>query len=287
MKKRIIDDFQKEKGIVKHAEYFLGGATPVPIYTINNFHLLTQFVGYAKYVNREYGNVYLRGQTKQYNTMIPSLLRGTTNPLAHKNTACRHITSAIKSSSNLKDMHKDKLTPLLQHYGIKTDWLDLVDNLWIALWFGLHDAETLVIDGHEHVYISDSNDENFAYIYLILADACKQKQPGVWYGDESVITDLRKACPSIYLRPHAQHALMIHKKGAVSEDYSDFIVGVAKISVKDGFNWIGHKGLLSVQSLFPPTHYDYGYRILLQEYNTTKKPSNFFDQFGSIQFISH
>ncbi|GAA0468199.1 hypothetical protein Ade02nite_79030 [Paractinoplanes deccanensis] len=32
--------------------------------------------------------------------------------------------------------------PLLQHYGIRTRWLDLVGNIWSALWFACHHFTT-------------------------------------------------------------------------------------------------------------------------------------------------
>ena len=63
-------------------------------------------------------------------------------------------------------------------------------------------------------------------------------------------------------------------------DYTDRIIGIAKIRVKDGLKWIGQTGLLSVQSLFPPPYYDTGYANLLNEY---KKPSN--NQINTVDYI--
>lgn len=33
----------------------------LPIYRISSYHTLVQYIGYAKYLNRNIGNVYLRG----------------------------------------------------------------------------------------------------------------------------------------------------------------------------------------------------------------------------------
>ena len=52
----------------------------IPVYEIHSFHSLTQFIGFGKYLNRESGNVYLRGQTSLYNgSLTPSALRGNRN----------------------------------------------------------------------------------------------------------------------------------------------------------------------------------------------------------------
>ena len=45
-------------------------------------------------------------------------------------------------------------------------------------------------------------------------------------------------------------------------DYSDLIVGIARIPVKIGLDWIGNNKLLSVGSLFPSAFFDYGYEEL-------------------------
>ncbi|WP_420914265.1 FRG domain-containing protein [Comamonas aquatica] len=28
----------------------------------------------------------------------------------------------------------------MQHYGLNTTWIDIVDNIWVALWFACHEA---------------------------------------------------------------------------------------------------------------------------------------------------
>ena len=182
------------------------------------------------------------------------------------------------------------MEPLLQHYGIKTYWLDIVDNVWVALWFALHKTTSTIIDNREYIHIYENDANESAYVFLVGCDATKesQTQPGLYEGSSSVVVDLRKAIPSYFLRPHAQHALMVKKKGAHSlfTDYSDMVIAVAKISVLDGLKWIGQTGLMSVQSLFPPP-YDTGYASLLNEYRNQESYINFIKQFGSIQNISY
>ena len=67
------------------------------------------------------------------------------------------------------------------------------------------------------------------------------------------------------------------------KDYSNLIVGIAKIPVEVIWEWIGHSGLLSVQSLFPSPYYDSGYKKLLDK---VKRNSDIIETYGSIQYIS-
>lgn len=291
----IIDLFEHEVGVTKPTDYYrLKSGVQIPIYEITSFHLLTQFVGFGKYMNRENGNVYMRGQGDLYrrpgetcDLLIPSVLRATGPSRKRISKYQEHLYKSASLCKNLKGLEKNKLQPLLQHYGIKTAWLDIVDNLWVALWFGLHTFDSIILDGHEHVHITEKQDNEYAYVLLILSDATNECSPGVFLGDNTRVTDLRKACQSIYLRPHAQHALMIRMNKEVAYDYSELIVGIAKIPVKNGFDWIGKNGLLSIQSLFPPTYYDYGFRDLLHEYKAINESKDFIQQFGSIQYISY
>lgn len=306
---KIIDSFEKQASGVEHVdEITKHDGTKVPVYLINSFHTLTQFVGYAKYKNRFYGNVYLRGQTLLHSgKLIPSVFRPFGgNSIANYSERFHNYNSrkniALKETPAFDGINKQALEALLQHYGVKTTWLDIVDNLWIALWFGLHNFDSITLQSHEHIHITEAAPENYAYIFLLLIDAQQEKEekrkdgpikiPGVYYGESSYLVDLRKAVQSFYLRPHAQHALMIQKKQILTRepleqadiDYSDFIVGIAKIPVSTGLDWIGRNGLLSIQSLFPPTYYDHGYRRLLEYYSVdpTAIPT-----YGSIQLISY
>lgn len=186
----------------------------------------------------------------------------------------------------------DVIIPLLQHYGVRTHWLDVVDNTWVALWFALHRTKATVVDGREYIHIFEHNASDYGYIVLVDSDAKIEDSyfSGIYRGETTVMVDLRKAVPSYFLRPHAQHALMIRKQSTKCEDcadYTDKIIGIAKISVADGLKWIGQTGLMSVQSLFPPPYYDTGYASLLNEYHNQKDDANFIKHFGSIQNISY
>lgn len=55
------------------SEYVFKTGLNLPVFNITSYHTLVQFVGYAKYLNRSVGNVYLRGQHKLYDTLIPTI----------------------------------------------------------------------------------------------------------------------------------------------------------------------------------------------------------------------
>lgn len=304
----IINSFESQaNGVAHDGDITKGDGTVVPIYLIDSFHALTQFVGYAKFKNRFYGNVYFRGQTSLYDgKLIPSIFRPSLNSTS-VNYSERFNTYNVKKKKTLSknafnSIEQYAIEPLLQHYGIKTTWLDIVDNLWIALWFGLHGFSSIILEDHEHVYITEDSPDQYAYLFLLAVDALHEREryspsgpqriPGVYCGEETNLVDLRKAVPSYYLRPHAQHALMVQKRRILTKmplaegdvDYSDFIVGIAKIEKERGLAWIGHNGLLSIQSLFPPAYFDSGYKHLLKNY---KVGSDAIPAYGSIQFISY
>ena len=50
-----------------------GNLIPVPIYEANSIYGLNQLVGYAKFINRDYGFVCYRGECRLHPTLIPSL----------------------------------------------------------------------------------------------------------------------------------------------------------------------------------------------------------------------
>ena len=297
-----LTDFDKKTPDPVGVECLTSPSGNIPVYEIHSFHSLTQFIGFGKYLNRESGNVYLRGQTSLYNgSLTPSALRGNRNrktgisePLNYEKRIGdykHHIALSLKRTKSFCDRDPDIMEPLLQHYGIKTYWLDIVDNVWVALWFALHKTTSTIIDNRKYIHIYENDANESAYVFLVGCDATKesQTQPGLYEGSSSVVVDLRKAIPSYFLRPHAQHALMVKKKGEHSlfTDYSDMVIAVAKISVLDGLKWIGQTGLMSVQSLFPPPYYDTGYASLLNEYRNQESYINFIKQFGSIQNISY
>lgn len=67
-------------------------------------------------------------------------------------------------------------------------------------------------------------------------------------------------------------------------DYSDLIVGIARIPVSLGLEWIGDNKLLSAGNLFPSAYFDYGYRKMIDQYPLHDKSCSI--NWGTFQIIN-
>ncbi len=245
---------------------------------VNNPHLLTQISGYAKYVLGGDGRlVHYRGQPISYPTLKASLHRVN----GHHKVATiydrrkllkEYIDNVRTNSAMLRGTPDHVHEPLLQHYGLRTNWIDIVDNIWIALWFACHKSIT---SGKHDSFVSFQKRSfadaktAFAYIVIVAFDAptAIKDKPGTFRNKEYEIADLRIAVPSVYVRPHAQHGLVFRKRTidtVPATDCSSAVFGTIRISLADAFKWLGDGDLLSVQTLFPSPYYDHGYRHLLE-----------------------
>lgn len=273
--------------------YTFSSGLSLPVFHITSYHTLVQFVGYAKYLNRAIGNVYLRGQHRLYETLIPSIFRnisrigGFANRNSHIAQFVRECSSKMKFISSLDEIARE---PILQHYGIGTRWIDLVDNLWVAIWFGVHTWHTKIFEReYKNVIPRSSGPDEYMYLLLVCSDGIHEDKsvPGLYKGNNTYTIDLRKAAPSIFLRPHAQHALLMRSKHLESVEHTDlanFIVGIVKLRVNDCLSWIGINGLTSARSLFPPVNFDHGYGVLIEQ---TPHNENFVRDYGSIYSITY
>lgn len=283
---KIIDDFEKKTNSINVIDDIevaqLNCGSEIKIYTISSIYDLVQYIGYAKYKYRK-NEIFLRGQTDFYKgNLIPSLYRGDKNITSLSTKYNKRMNKLVDSSAFFRNYNRITLEPLLQHYGIKTTSIDVVDNIWVALWFATHEAQCCKVKSHDFVYYHDST-QLYSYIFLVASDAkVASKINGINEGNDTTIIDLRRVVPSFFLRPHAQHAYMIKKKDNNQWDFSDLIVGIVKISTRIGLEWIGSNQLLTVNSLFPNACFDSGYAKLLKEYPEDDSGTA---TYGSIQII--
>jgi hypothetical protein len=256
-------------------------------------HSLIQAAGYLKYnlAKKSGKGVFFRGQSRLYKTLSPTLLRGIRDgpPNLHRRGFLQGLLSSIEAEDTaLRNVDSDCREPLLQHYGIRTTWLDVVDNIWIALWFACHSARTV---GWPEEYlhfekriINPRVDREYAYI-LLLASAYSTPvpdKPGRFRDEESETIDLRTAVPSYFVRPHAQHGLLVRKlskKGLPVSDQLPLHVGTIRVRLEAALDWLGDATTLTTHSLFPPAFYDSGYRELLRGVKPARR------ELGSIHRI--
>ena len=150
-----------------------------------------------------------------------------------------------------------------------------MDNIWIALWFACHRARATgplgkFVHFERRLPRNERPSERFAYVVMIAADRVGATTvAGMWRGANTELVDLRIAAPSIFLRPHAQHAVLFRLKGGTVRreiDYARAIVGVIRVGLDDALEWLGQGTLLGIHALFPPPMYDHGYGVLLQDW---------------------
>jgi hypothetical protein len=103
--------------------------------------------------------------------------------------------------------------------------------------------------------------EDFVYIITItIPGRMAERRPGFYrYDDGTRVIDLRKAVPSFYLRPHAQHGLLIRPRA----NHGTLQLAALQIPLVRALEWLGSSVLLSPFGLYPPASVDVGYRRLL------------------------
>ena len=208
--------------------------------------------------------------------MLPSLHRKIKANQFKKREAAfaKYLQGAVDNEAFLPGTPAYARPAILQHYGINTKWLDVVDNIWVALWFACHEARVLDRDKPYVHFVRrrrpypDQSKPKHAYVFLIQAtDVEPQKEtPGLWVSKEAEMIDLRIAAPSLYIRPHAQHGLLVKKRNnddLASSEFGPMVVGILRVEIGDALDWIGGGSLLSAHTLFPPPYHDFGYHTLL------------------------
>lgn len=254
------------------------------VFHVSSSHALIQAAGYLKHTiaASDSKGVFFRGQTELFGGLSPSLFRGvrdgpgTVARLRRLEAFLQQIETDKKA---LRAVDPSCREALLQHYGVRTTWLDVVDNVWIALWFACHKALTL---GWPEEYLhferrvpaaGRSGAPDFVYV-LLLASASFSSQvnhPGHYRDSRSETIDLRVAVPSHFLRPHAQHGILVRrlsKAGKPVSDFSPLHVGTIRADLSAALSWLGEASTLTTHSLFPPAYYDFGYLELMKGINT-------------------
>ena len=113
---------------------------------------------------------------------------------------------------------------------------------------------------------------------MAMPHATSVPEYGITQTEYFVEVDLRKALPSIYIRPHAQHALVIkkrikHSDGSASYfDMSKQVVGIIKVRIDIADKWVGNGYLMTESNIFPSPSLDQGYNTLLMRTDIFKYP---------------
>ena len=236
-------------------------------------HALIQIAGYIKHIMKE-NIIIFRGQTKDYDNLKPALYRNNKSDktfsykISQKTKELLVIIDAIKKYDFfVNGTDEEYFEAILQHYGFKTRYIDFVDNIWVALVFSSLSWRENVISNIDELSYFD--DDGYGYIYILCAGKMLEENNCIVNTNkEYEIIDLRKCVPSIYLRPHAQHGILIKKipqRGRLTTakvDMHSDIIAKIRISKSTTIRWINNSKLLTPEFLFPSTYFDGGYSQL-------------------------
>jgi hypothetical protein len=111
------------------------------------------------------------------------------------------------------------------------------------------------------------------YIYIVAVSLPGEAQmlgPGLYdHIGAGRIIDLRLAAPSTYLRPHAQHGLLVRPW---QDDSENLILAAFQIPLGKALDWLGTSNLLSPFGLYPPATVDAGYAHMIAMESELEEP---------------
>ena len=274
-------------------EHVIDKASGLEVFHAETAHSLIQAAGYLKHtraISHRKG-VFFRGQTKLYPTISPTFLRGTRD--GPGNVRLRKVLDVFLNKIRtdkkaLRAVSDYTQEALLQHYGIKTTWIDVVDNIWVALWFACHHAKSVVRGQEEYLHFekriphqnSKAAEPDYAYILLVESAYFEPVvgQPGHYKDNRSETIDLRIAAPSQFVRPHAQHGVLVRqlsKAGLPVSNFKSLHAGTIRVNLSSALDWMGSGATLTCHAIFPPAYYDHGYRELLEFVRPSDKELGF------------
>ncbi len=269
---------------IRHSEYVIDAQSGRHVFHVCDPHALIQAAGYLKHtVGAQSGRaVYFRGQPALYGGLVPGIFRGCASTSAQTKRLRdlnALVDSARRKSRQLASLPSEVTEALLQHYGIRTTWVDLVENVWVALWFACHRArlsgklmEFQHFERRQHR--QEDPESHFGYVLLVAPSqvAPINGSPGFSRGPGAEVVDLRTAAPSTFVRPHAQHGVLFRLRDTSKRpsDYISAVVGILRVDLRDALEWLGGGNLLTIHGLFPPPAYDHGYHNLLHDFRSLK-----------------
>jgi hypothetical protein len=203
----------------------------------------------AVFHNHPSARVYFRGQDKHFDSMRPSLFRSPNDsyPTRSLLAAQRDFSATLAKTSAAKRFQRSNLPALLQHYGVRTSWLDVVDNLYVAAWFATHSRKG-------NAWISKRSGD-CGWLYFISTE-----------GPTSCLTvvDFRDKHHHLSTRPHSQHGVSVTRFGNhwsnTALGFEEFVV--ATVRLRCGPEWRLRGFMASEQFLFPNASDDNTLKLL-------------------------
>lgn len=209
------------------------------------------------FCSNDHKRVLLRGCCQNHPTSLPSLFREDDHYCEDPVERWSAYKWALRKLRLLEGLRwdRDNLGAVLQHYGIKTPWLDVVQNLHTAVWFATHELEA---DAPSRRTVRRST-ETDGWISLYV--------DGHTSPQRLCVIDLRDAHSSRHVRPHAQQGLSLAmqcdpKTGdrrcppdACTVDFNKHRVARVQFPAQSE-RWMLSGHMFSPQFLFPPAEHD-------------------------------
>lgn len=219
---------------------------------VNDPAMLASFVAFCKARLSSQGlRVYLRGQSKLHAALVPSLFRGVDQrQMQCRWKAYRSFLGELPRVVKGTRFTKRNFGAVLQHYGFHTPWLDMVDDLHVAIWFALNNFKE---QGGECHYRSTDAEQG----WLVIVSVAREHR----------VLNLRNHQSSRNVRCHTQQGFsmaMQHDDVAspcAQQDFMRNVVGTVRIPNTKRWLVTGHRA--SQDYFFPPTEIDDTYRKLL------------------------
>lgn len=195
--------------------------------------------------------VYCRGQDRHFKSMRPSLFRA---PNDRYSTQCllkaqADFAAELTRASKAKRFRRPNLPALLQHYGVRTSWLDVVDNLYVAIWFATHSRR-----GDTW---TDMHDDEYGWLYFISTDSPTSRL---------TVVDFRDQHHHLSTRPHSQHGVSVTRDGnkwsETARGLDEFVAATVRLRCR--FQWRLHGFMASKPYLFPDASEDNTLKLLQQ-----------------------
>ena len=199
--------------------------------------------------------VFLRGCTRDYSHSTPSLFRCGDDGEPCKDEERKRRWKAYQGfldglQPTLKGDRwcRAEIGAVLQHYGLKTPWLDVVQNFYTAIWFATHRFSD---QGSCHVTILSEEDWGWISFYV-------RKHPKK--SKYLRVTDLPGDHSSRHLRPHAQQGASLAKQNDAAahcerdQDLNEY--RIAQVRFPNSARWTLSGYTFSAEFLFPAAAQD-------------------------------
>lgn len=189
--------------------------------------------------------VFCGGQVRHCGAMRPSLFRPPNDKHSTESLLCAEADFAkeLQKASQLRRWNRIGLPALLQHYEIHTSWLDVVDNLYVAVWFATHSR-----NGEAWTEVSEPG-----WVYFVSTKNA---------GCDLRWIDLRDQHHHVSSRVHSQHGVSVTRPtwSKSTLGLEEFVV--ATVHLQDISRWRLEGEMASERYLFPNRSEDNTLKVL-------------------------